>query len=501
MHPARRHALPEYIMLIPSLSRDLPEALQQLSLAAPVREPEAPARELYFALLQEEPASSALALAADYLERQLKLADALPCDLPADPAEIPEWILRNTQQVGRQYRDYLAARREGAPRAYFSGKAHALHFLKGVAPTKLVDGAWLYGLTRRWNDARFLPLIRIYLEELGNGVPERNHVLLFRRLLASHGCERWEELPDANFVQGAIQLALAHHAERFLPELIGFNLGYEQLPLHLLICAYELDELGIDPMYFTLHVTVDNADSGHARKALEGLRDAMPRIGDRAGFLARVARGYRLNMLGAGTHAVIKGFDLQREVEAIFAAKSLVGREAHSDYCRIAGRTVNDWLSEPQQIPAFLAALEQHGWIRRNDDPQQSRFWRLLDGPAARMFGVFTSSELQAIRDWIAGDWQGAPRELSFRARSRLLEQPASCAAARPRGVLRSPGQRAGAAALDEFGTELRLLEDQLAALDSRDERMALLSRLMAPALHHGAAGLMATRVYSGMLA
>jgi hypothetical protein len=493
--------LPEIIMLTSSLSNDLPHALQLLSVEAPERVSEAPSRELYFSLLQEAPAQSALQQAADYLERQLELADALPCDLPADPADIPEWILGGTQQVGRQYREYLAARKAGAPRAYFGSKTHALAFLKGVAPTKLVDGAWLYGLTQRWNDARFLPLIRIYLEELGNGVPERNHVLLFRRLLAAHGCERWETLPDENFVQGAIQLALAHHAQRFLPEVIGFNLGYEQLPLHLLICAYELDELGIDPMYFTLHVTVDNADTGHAKKALEGLLDAMPRIGDHAGFLARVARGYRLNMLGASTHSVIRDFNLQQEVEAIFAAKSQVGREAHSDYCRIAGRTVNDWLSEPTRIPAFLEALQQQGWIRRNEDPQQSRFWRLLEGPQARMFGVFTAYEMQAIRDWIAGDWQGAPRELSFRARSRMLEQPNFSAKGGARGVLRSPGQRIADASLDEFGAELRMLEDQLAGMDSREERMNLLTRLISPAQHHGAAGLMATRIYSSMLA
>jgi hypothetical protein len=59
--------------------------------------------------------------------------------------------------------------------------------------------------------------------------------------------------------------------------VIGYNLGYEQLPLHLLITSYELNELGIDPYYFTLHVTVDNAGSGHAHKAVQALRDLMAR--------------------------------------------------------------------------------------------------------------------------------------------------------------------------------------------------------------------------------
>ena len=83
-------------------------------------------------------------------------------------------------------------------------------------------------------------------------------------------------------MQGLIQLALAYNSDQFLPELIGYNLGYEQLPLHLLITAYELNELGIDPYYFTLHVTVDNADSGHARKAWEARYafQPLPRTGE-----------------------------------------------------------------------------------------------------------------------------------------------------------------------------------------------------------------------------
>jgi hypothetical protein len=461
-------------------------------------------RRLYRDLMRDEPPAQALDAADAYLREQLAAADALESDLPAGIDGIGDWIMRNTAVVGEQYRAYLHSRKAGGARRYFSNKSHALYFLKSVAPTKLVDGAWLYGLVPHWNDARFTALIRIYLEELGDGVPDRNHVLLFRRLLAAHGCERWEDLSDEHYVQGVLQLALARHAGSFLPEVIGFNLGYEQLPLHLLICAYELNELGIDPTYFTLHVTVDNADSGHARKALEGLVETMPRIGDRAAFMARVARGYKLNMLGAGTNAVIAGFDMDREVIALFAEKSLVGREAHSDYCRIGGRAINDWLSEPAQIPAFLDALIERDWIRRGEDPQNSRFWRLLQGERAEMFGVFSAYEQQVIYDWIAAGWEGAQRrQISFRARQRLMDtlgEPAPAGSHGVRGVLRKPEQRSAAADQTDFNVELRTLEETLAGLESRDEAMRLLGRLMSPASHHSPAGLMATRIYSRML-
>lgn len=61
--------------------------------------------------------------------------------------------------MARQYADYLKARKDGGPRQFFSNKAHALFFLQAVAPTKLVDGAWLYGLLQHWRDPRFEGLV------------------------------------------------------------------------------------------------------------------------------------------------------------------------------------------------------------------------------------------------------------------------------------------------------------------------------------------------------
>ncbi len=466
--------------------------------------PATPLRRLYRDLMRDEPSARAVDDADAYLRKQLAATDALESDLPADIDDISDWIVHHTALVGEQYRKYLQDRKAGGPRQYFSNKSHALYFLKSVAPTKLVDGAWLYGLVPHWNDARFTALIRIYLEELGDGVPDKNHVLLFKRLLSTHGCDRWENLSEDHYVQGVLQLALARHAGNFLPEVIGFNLGYEQLPLHLLICAYELNELGIDPTYFTLHVTVDNADTGHARKALEGLLETMPRIGDRARFMARVARGYKLNMLGAGTNSVIDEFDIDREIVALFAEKSVVGKEAHSDYCRIGGRAINDWLADPAQIPAFLDALVERDWIRRGQDPQNSRFWRLLQGERAEMFGVFSAYEQQVIYDWIADGWEGAQRrQISFRARQRLMDtlgEPAQIGWHGVRGVLRNPAQRSAAEDQTDFNVELRTLEETLAGMESRDEAMRLLTKLMSPASHHSPVGLMATRIYSRML-
>ena len=487
---------------------------QALSAAPAAREQAAAAtaQSLYMSLNQGAGDERTRLAARAGLERYLEQARNLPDDLPADINAMAGWITERSEAVGAEYHAYLQARREGAPRRYFSSKAHALYFIRHAAPTKLVDGAWLFGLLARWDDPDFRPLIQTYLEELGDGVAEKNHVVLYKKLLAAHGCDHWHDLPDDRYTQGAIQLALGYDAERFLPEIIGYNLGYEQLPLHLLITAYELNELGIDPYYFTLHITVDNGGTGHAFKAVQGLEQLLPRCGDSAAFLRRVRDGYRLNDIGAGTNSMIAEFDLQAELVRILAAKSVVGKNMHSDYCRVGGRSINDWLADPQQIPAMLAALESAGWIKRGEPAENSRFWKLIKSERAEMFGVFSAYEQQVLSDWIAtapavaaGESAPAPRVLSHRARHRALDALGLHHSPRPhgtgvRGVFRHHLQSDDSANDAGFGNALRQLEQRLANLGSKQAAMTLLQSHMTPAAHHSALGLMATRMFCRLI-
>lgn len=463
------------------------------------------ARALYARLADGVPEDSERDIAA-YLAQQLAAAGALPCELPPDPADLAAWAVPRHAAVGRQYRDYLAGRKQGAPRSYFSNRAHALYFLRCVAPTKLVDGAWLFGTLRRWHENDFRPLVKTYLEELGDGLPAKNHVTLYQRLLDNHACNDWRDLDESHFTQGAIQLALAYGGEDRLPEMVGYNLGYEQLPLHLLITAYELNELGIDPYYFTLHITVDNAATGHAQDAIDALQRLLARAKDPADFYRRVRAGYRLNELGASTNSVIAGFDLDAELVRVMASKAAVGQDMHGDYCRVAGKTINAWLADPQQIPALLRAFESSGWIKRGAAPAESRFWRLIQGERAEMFGVFSVYEQQILSDWIENvDAPGAvpaPRVASFRARQRAAEPLAESGARShaPRPLIRHPyAGRAGEHAVES--DRLRSLEQAVAMASTEADAMSLLIDQMSPARHHSAAGLMATRMFTRLLA
>lgn len=416
----------------------------------------------------------------DFLHRQLACADLENCEVPSTPEQLEDWIGQGVANVAEQYSAYLQERHAGGPRRFFSSRSHALYFLQHVAPTKLVDGAWLYGLLPHWADYRFHGLIRTYLEELGDGEPALNHVALYKKLIADVDCDPGYALADEYYLQGAIQLALGQHGATFLPEVIGYNLGYEQLPLHLLITSFELNELGIDPHYFTLHVTIDNASTGHARKAAQSVLSLLPMGAERDEFYRRVVQGYKLNELGIGSTAVVQSFDLEQEVIAMLERKRSFGQHMHSDYCRLEGLTINEWLATPDQIPAFLDALLKKGWIKRDEDPANSRFWTLIDGAGAPMFGVFSGYEKQLLWDWIAGERvieESAANAFRFQFRGKssgTLEVPTSLVHTDP----------------DLQG----LIRDLKRCAPS--EKMALLTGFMCPAMHATPAGLYATREF-----
>ena len=450
-------------------------------------------RELYFALLQD-PANAAMRESAlHFLQQAFKDTASQPSPIPQDVKLLQQWMLRSSREAGQRYQQYLLARKVGAPRLYFGSKAHALNFIKNVATTKMVDGAWLYSLVKHWDDPRYDDLVNIYLEELGDGDAGQNHVAIYRQLIREHGCEQWKTLPNRYFEQGLTQLALAIHGDAFLPEVIGFNLAYEQLPLHLLITAYELNELNIDPYYFTLHITIDNALSGHAVQAVHAVQEAMQQFGDREEFMRRLANGARLNMVGMGSVEIIQQFSLEEELLNIFKEKAGLGQFMHTPHCRIGKRHLQEWLSNGEAMPELLQALRNHGWIKRHQDPCRSRFWQLVENDQAVMFGVFSAYEKQVLYDWIAGDaLESLPKHERLGPSWRVHKRQASAltTTTQPSKVIHlMPHNKSQ-------NKEQQLLTRQLAALPDHASRMRLLWSWMSPGLHHLPAGLHATRLF-----
>jgi hypothetical protein len=117
---------------------------------------------LYFALLGESGSrvgqidESTRCASRAFLLEKLHVARTLDSDFPAESRLLPEVMHQAHEDTAHAYRRYLDERRAGSPRRYFSCRAHAMHFLRAVAPTKFVDGAWLYGLLSRWQDPRII---------------------------------------------------------------------------------------------------------------------------------------------------------------------------------------------------------------------------------------------------------------------------------------------------------------------------------------------------------
>ena len=308
-------------------------------------------------------------------------------------------------KVCEAFKAYLIRRKELHPREYFPTVSHAFEFLYQVAPTKLVDGAWLYSTLNQSHHSDFRHLIQIYLEELGLGNAQANHVTMYRHLLEHYELKPYTEyLTDDYYEQAAVQLALAYAPTELLPMVVGFNLGYEQLPLHLLITNYELAELGIDSQYFNVHITIDNAHNGHAEKSLQALHQLLQQSNDPDLFLTQVKQGFLLNDLGQSSTAIIQNLNPKNQVIQILKSKAIIGQHIHNEKCQFNGQSINEWLSQPEQIEIFLDVLLQKSWIMLNEPVEQSRFWALIHQPNGKMFGVFNATEKQFIKDWIQGE-------------------------------------------------------------------------------------------------
>ncbi len=77
------------------------------------------------------------------------------------------------------------------------------------------------------------------------------------------------EIVEEAFEEALIQLCLGKLSQSYLPEILGFNMGYEQPPLHLFTTVDALKKWGIDPYYFQLHISIDNFSTGHAQTAVQ----------------------------------------------------------------------------------------------------------------------------------------------------------------------------------------------------------------------------------------
>lgn len=348
------------------------------------------------------------------------------------------FLQTDNDNTTREWEQYLARRRAGSPVEMFEDKEEAKWWLKQIAPVKYVDGSWLghihkittpFALRRATKDAW-----QVMSEELGDGDPQKNHVSVYRELMK----DIESGLPAADtfdFIHprhqldqkcvweaAVVQLLISLFPHEFLPEILGFNLHFEGLTLETMKAATELEELGLNPYYFILHISIDNADSGHTAIAMQAVVKYIEHVRQAEGNTAaqqawkRVQAGFilskGLSIAPQCPSRRIPAVDYfprnihEVEMVRILRAKAPVAHKIHcGSRMMIGGRRLADWLNPhafagKQWQMDFLDSLSNmKPWVRRGDSSRSKLIQEL--SWEGKMFGSFTQNEVEVVRRWI----------------------------------------------------------------------------------------------------
>ncbi|OBT63944.1 hypothetical protein VE03_05945 [Pseudogymnoascus sp. 23342-1-I1] len=387
------------------------------------------ARRLLVSLLEETSA----------IGRTLPLHDNILSVQSFSRQGLEEFQHRRDRGIGKEWEEYNLRRKEGTPRELVGDREEAIWWLKQLSPVKYVDGAWLghigkvttpFDLSKTMKGAW-----QILSEELGDGDLRKNHVHLYHKLLETTA----PDLPTAEafdfghprhqlnelsvWKSGIAQLLISLFPHEFLPEILGFNLHFEAISMDTLKATRELKEVGIDPYYFLLHVSIDNTHSGHSAIAIEVVCEYMNHIlkseGEEAAQKAwgKLQAGYLLSSCLPGSvicpsqktpnnNPNIILVPTEAKVINIFRAKAQVAHGFHcSSRVKIGSRSVADWLdpvaleSKEWQKGLLDALSSSKYWICKGDS-RKSRFIQELQWNG-RMFGSFTQDEYDVLTEWI----------------------------------------------------------------------------------------------------
>lgn len=360
------------------------------------------------------------------------------------PDALKRFLHTNHVSASDRYEAYLARRKAGGPRELWPTREHALEWIRLASPVKYVDGVWGAGVLENINDAYRHPgkiAWQVVSEEFGDGDIGKNHIFVYHQLMESLGLGAvdsttgralqghqagFDGLMPEQGVPRCWKAAVAQQcvgilASEFFPEALGFNMAYEALPYHLMIESYELRELKIDDYYFALHITIDNADSGHAamgRIAVEQYLsqvEAAEGVAKRDEMWRRVQAGVVLADTLPTTPWGPRQFDphtwtpvadslppptkLENAVAALFLRKAPASAKMHcTSRIRIGGRSLESWLDpaaiDIQRSLDFVRCLSGKDRIRAGSRLMKEIEW------GGRMFGAFTKSETELLRQW-----------------------------------------------------------------------------------------------------
>lgn len=305
------------------------------------------------------------------------------------------------------------------------------------APFNFLDGVWLQNImTARPSDEIMSKLFDIWADEAGNGEVEQNHANVYDSLLKSRGAylpaANSNEFIDYPFTPGSWRTAVFQQCvglfpQEFFPELLGMTLflEWEATPT-LTPTVRMLRGRNIDPLFYQLHVAIDNISRGHGALAIEAVKVFLAEQRQEGGEVEvqknwkRIWNGYvtwatvgflgvdtfirRLiidkKRLNTGTPEAPKCFpDLagyyRDQMLALVHKKAEVAKLVHGGVA-IGGKPLNDLFDSPEELLDLLVS-------EKLVDPKHPRDSKLIalmqfEGP---MYRVFSDEEQAVVLDWI----------------------------------------------------------------------------------------------------
>lgn len=305
------------------------------------------------------------------------------------------------------------------------------------APFNFLDGVWLQNImSARPSDEVASKLFDIWADEAGNGEVEQNHANVYDNLLKSRGIYlppvSSQEFVEYPFAPGAWRTAVFQQCvglfpQEFFPELLGMTLYLEWEATPTLTPAVRmLRGRGIDPLFYQLHVAIDNVSSGHGALAFDAVSAFLSRQRQEGGeeelqeAWKRIWRGYvtwaTVGFLGTDTFMRRLIIDKKKinvgtpekpncipdlagyyrdQMIALVRKKAPFAKQVHGGVA-IGGRPLNSLFDKPEELLDLLVAEK----LVDPKHPRDSRLMALMqfEGP---MYRVFTEREQAVVLDWI----------------------------------------------------------------------------------------------------
>ena len=306
-----------------------------------------------------------------------------------------------------------------------------------LAPFNLMDGVWLQGILQAGpSDEVRSRLFSIWADEVGDGQTRQNHSNVYQDLLRSQGMY----LPpvtsraflDLDLAPGAwrtpvFQAVIGLFPQMFFPELIGMTLflEWEATPT-LQPKVRMLRNRGMNPLFYSLHVAIDNISEGHGAIAKEAVKlflaDKLEEGGDQAvqenwrriwnGYVTWATAGF--NGEGLAERRLLidrKSINIgspeapdcfpkwstyyRDRMIRLIQRKAPVAAQVHGRRM-LGGVLLNDLFAKPEELLDRLIATKTVDI----DNPRRSRLFDLMsfEGP---MYRVFTEEEKDIILDWL----------------------------------------------------------------------------------------------------